>query len=154
MLSIFISVFKENDESVSDEASVTFSTLSQPLEIRVPPYIQSLPTTAVTLDVSRSTDPDNIPDKPRFFWVCAKVIGDFLLQLPGLIFEHSPEEEEKCVDLGVPMQGRDGEYLQRNYHVHPAIVSHCTTLLETIRNPDTKGCSGLDSNSKDKCELK
>lgn len=79
MLSIFISVFKENDESVSDEASVTFSTLSQPLEIRVPPYIQSLPTTAVTLDVSRSTDPDNIPDKPRFFWACAKVIGDFLL---------------------------------------------------------------------------
>jgi hypothetical protein len=69
----FISVFKQNDESVSDEASVTFSTLSQPLDIRVPPYVQGLPTAAVTVDASWSTDPDNTPDKASFFWACAKV---------------------------------------------------------------------------------
>lgn len=71
---LFVSVFKLNDESVSDEASVTFTTLSQPLEVKVPPYIQSLPTTTVILDASRSTDPDNAPENPKFFWACAKVI--------------------------------------------------------------------------------
>ncbi|XP_062615785.1 uncharacterized protein LOC134277467 [Saccostrea cucullata] len=69
---ITVTVFKQNDESVSAEASVTFSTLSQPLEVRIPPYIQSLPTAPITLDASRSSDPDNIPDKPRFYWACTK----------------------------------------------------------------------------------
>lgn len=71
---LFVSVFKLNDESVSDDASVTFTTLSQPLEVRVPPYIQSLPTATVILDASRSSDPDNAPEKSKFFWACAKVI--------------------------------------------------------------------------------
>lgn len=67
-------MFKLNDESVSDEASATFITLSQPLEVKVPQYIQSLPTATVILDASRSSDPDNAPENPKFFWACAKVI--------------------------------------------------------------------------------
>lgn len=73
-LLLFVSVFKLNDESVSDEASATFITLSQPLEVKVPQYIQSLPTATVILDASRSSDPDNAPENPKFFWACAKVI--------------------------------------------------------------------------------
>lgn len=73
-LLLFVSVFKLNDESVSDEASTTFTTLSQPLEVKVPKYIQSLPTATVILDASRSSDPDNAPENPKFFWACAKVI--------------------------------------------------------------------------------
>lgn len=73
-LLLFVSVFKLNDESVSDEASTTFTTLSQPLEVKVPKYIQSLPTVTVILDASRSSDPDNAPEIPKFFWACAKVI--------------------------------------------------------------------------------
>lgn len=73
-LLLFVSVFKLNDESVSDEVSTTFTTLSQPLEVKVPKYIQSLPTATVILDASRSSDPDNAPENPKFFWACAKVI--------------------------------------------------------------------------------
>lgn len=44
------------------------------MEVKVPQYIQSLPTATVILDASRSSDPDNAPENPKFFWACAKVI--------------------------------------------------------------------------------
>ncbi|KAK3096542.1 hypothetical protein FSP39_001147, partial [Pinctada imbricata] len=68
---ISVTVFVQDDDSITDTASVTFTTISRPLQLLVPPLIQTLPYLATTLTVT-GVDPNNMPQSPIYTWNCAK----------------------------------------------------------------------------------